>query len=418
MKSMRFCESRLRCLAKASLLPLALVLALLLAACESATVTPQVLVVTATFTSNPAVQVVTATFTPGAQVQVVTATFSPVPQVQVVTATYTPTPESPAPGPTPQPPAQGGIGGTVATSPPQPTATLQPPPPTETSLPEPTATTEAKPTAKPVSLASYFVVYTHFQGPDVQNYSLWGMDGDGSDAFQIEGAGQSSEPAFSPDGNKFAFYHWTDGIYIWDLVKQTSTRIVDNGEASFPTWSPNSQRLAYCNLLGQPAVYIVNSDGSDNHQLTPGLRPNWSLQGGFIAYDSCENNKCGIFRINPGGGGRRQLTTDGGGGAAVSPDGKKIAYWSQADGDFEIYVVNADGSGQKQLTKNRGNDALPAWSPDGKVIYYLSDQNGTAWAVMAMNADGSNPRRIVKTNGGSDPQRGWQYQRITVTWNG
>ena len=60
---------------------------------------------------------------------------------------------------------------------------------------------------------------------------------------------------------------------------------------------------------------------------------------------------------------------------------------------------------------------MPAWSPDGKVIYYLSDQDGTGWAVMAMNADGSNKRKIVNTNGGSDPVRGWQYQRITVTWN-
>jgi len=277
--------------------------------------------------------------------------------------------------------------------------------------------TPAPPTAKPVSLKSYFVVYTSFQGPDVQDYSLWGMNGDGSGAFKVEGAGQASEPAFSPDGNKFAFYHWIDGVYIWNLNKKTSTRIVDNSEASFPTWAPKGARLAYCNLYGQPWIHIVNSDGSGDHQLTPGLRPNWALSGGFIAYDSCENNKCGIFRINPDGGGKRQITSDGGGGAAVSPNGKKIAYWSRADGDFEIYVVNADGSGKKQLTKNRGNDALPAWSPDGKYIYYLSDQNGKGWAVMVMNTNGSNQRKVVKTNAGNDPRRGWQYQRITVTWN-
>jgi Tol biopolymer transport system component len=276
-------------------------------------------------------------------------------------------------------------------------------------------TTAPKPTAKPVSLASYFVAYTSYKGPDPQNYVLWGMNGDGSEAFQI--LELASEPVFSPDGNRFAFYHWTDGIYIWDLRKQTSMRVVDNTEAAFATWSPNSNRLAYCNLLGQPQIYLVNADGSGNHPLTPGLRPNWSLTGGFIAYDTCENNKCGIFSINPDGGGKRQLTSDSGGGAAVSPDGKKIAYWSQADGDFEIYVINADGSGKKQLTKNSGNDALPAWSPDGKYIYYLSDQNGKAWAVMAMNGDGSNQRKIIGVGASSDPRRGWQYQRISVTWN-
>jgi len=282
----------------------------------------------------------------------------------------------------------------------------------------PTATPTVKPTAKPAkapSLRSYYVVYTTYVGPDLQDYRLWGMNGDGSKAEEV--LRLASEPAFSADGNKFAFYHWTDGIYVWNLRKQTSTRIVDNSDASFPTWAPNGSRLAYANLYGQNWVHIVNSDGSGDHQLTPGMRPNWALKGGFIAYDSCENNKCGIFRINPDGGGKRQLTTDGGGGAAVSPNGKKIAYWSQADGDFEIYVINADGSGRRQLTKNKGNDALPAWSPDGKYIYYLSDQNGKGWAVMVMNASGSNQRQVVKAKAGNDPDRGWQYQRITVTWN-
>jgi hypothetical protein len=34
-----------------------------------------------------------------------------------------------------------------------------------------------------------------------------------------------------------------------------------------------------------------------------------------------------------------------------------------------------------------------------------------------MNADGSNKRKVKGTSVGSDPRRGWQYQRITVTWN-
>lgn len=360
---------------------------------------------------------------PTAQVIIVTATFTPKPAVMVVTATFTPMPEvtpsdtPPAP-PSPQPPVQD----TVAPEPsatlavPEPTATPVPPEPTATLAPvQPTAT--PKPAAKAPSLRSYFVVYTAYKGPDLQDYSLWGMNGDGSDVFKIEGAGQASEPAFSPDGDKFAFYHWTDGLYIWDLVRETSLHFVHDGNASFPTWSPNGQRLAYFAAAGQRWIYIINADGSDNRQLTPGLRPNWSLKGGFIAYDTCENNRCGIFRINPDGGGKRQLTDDAGGGAAVSPNGDKIAYWSQADGDFEIYTINADGSGKRQLTKNTGNDALPAWSPDGRLIYYLGDQNGKGWAVMVMNADGSSQRKIVGTSVGSDPVRGWQYQRITVTWN-
>jgi TolB protein len=392
-------HSRSRRTTIASLLVILAMLTSLLAACgEEAT--PQVLVVTATFTPAPIVQVVTATFT----------------AMPEVLASDTPAPPPPPPPATAQPTQEQ-----LPTA--EPTVTLvvvQPsdtPLPSDTPPPAPTQTATPKPAAAAPSLKSYFVVYTAYKGPDLQDYSLWGMNGDGSEAFKIEGAGQASEPAFSPDGNKFAFYHWTDGLYIWDLNRKTSFHFVHDGNASFPSWSPDGQRLAYFVAAGQRWIYLVNADGSGNQQLTPGMRPYWSLQGGFIAYDTCENNKCGIFRINPGGGGKRQLTNDGGGGAAVSPDGTKIVYWSQADGDFEVYRVNADGSGQKQLTKNKGNDALPAWSPDGRHIYYLSDQNGTAWAVMVMNADGSNPRKIIATSAGADPVRGWQYQRITVTWN-
>jgi TolB protein len=240
------------------------------------------------------------------------------------------------------------------------------------------------------------------------------MNGDGSETFKIQDL--ASEPAFSADGQNLAFYHWTDGIYTYNLSTENLRLVVGNSESAFVTWAPNGNRLAYWNLLGQDRIHIVNADGSDDRQLTLGLRPNWSLKGGFIAYDTCENNRCGVFRINPDGGGKRQLTDDGGGGAAVSPDGGRIAYWSQADGDFEVCVVNADGSGRKQLTKNGGNDALPAWSPDGRYLYYLSDQNGKAWAVMVMNADGTNPHKVAGVGVSPDPARGWQYQRMTVTW--
>jgi dipeptidyl aminopeptidase/acylaminoacyl peptidase len=384
---------------------LLVVLASLLAACGGPEPTPQILVVTATYTPQP-------------QVVVVTATSSPLPKL-VPSDTPPPPPATNSPTPV-ESPSSGGeaVTGPTQTLPPTSTATSLPPTATETPVslsPKPEATETAKPAAKPPSPKSYFVVYTTYKGPDLQNYVLWGMNGDGSGAFEI--LERSSEPSFSPDGNRFAFYHWTDGLYIWDLVKETSTHVVGNTEAAFVTWSPNGKRLAYCNLVGQPQLYIVNADGSNNHPVTPGLRPSWSLKGGFIGYDSCENNKCGIFRVNPDGGGKQQLTSDGGGGAAVSPNGKKIAYWSKEDGDFEIYVVNADGSGRMQLTKNKGNDALPAWSPDGKYIYYLSDQNGKAWAVMSMKANGSDQRKIVNVTTSPDPRRGWQYQRISVTWN-
>ena len=45
-----------------------------------------------------------------------------------------------------------------------------------------------------------------------------------------------------------------------------------------------------------------------------------------------------------------------------SPDGRRIAFYSDLDGNEEVYVMNADGSGQTRLTDNPEEDAFPSWS--------------------------------------------------------
>ena len=51
-----------------------------------------------------------------------------------------------------------------------------------------------------------------------------------------------------------------------------------------------------------------------------------------------------------------------------SPDGERIAFVSERDGDMEIYVMDADGRNEKRLTYGAGKDGnVPgslAWSPD------------------------------------------------------
>ena len=45
-----------------------------------------------------------------------------------------------------------------------------------------------------------------------------------------------------------------------------------------------------------------------------------------------------------------------------SPDGTKIAFQTDRDGNSEIYVMNADGSELQNLTKSADNEFDPAWS--------------------------------------------------------
>jgi TolB protein len=54
-----------------------------------------------------------------------------------------------------------------------------------------------------------------------------------------------------------------------------------------------------------------------------------------------------------------------------SPDGSRIAFVSNRDGDPEVYVMNADGSSPTNLTRHKGIDLRPSWSPDGRQISFL-----------------------------------------------
>ncbi len=94
--------------------------------------------------------------------------------------------------------------------------------------------------------------------------------------------------------------------------------------------------------------------------------------------------------------------------AVYSPDGSKIAFISNADGDFDVYVMNANGTSLRKVTENEANDTNVEWAPNGSRLLFSSDRSGT-WELYTMRTDGSDAKEIAidlqgsgVTNGGRD----------------
>ena len=54
---------------------------------------------------------------------------------------------------------------------------------------------------------------------------------------------------------------------------------------------------------------------------------------------------------------------------AWSPDGQRIAFESNRDGQWDIYVLGADGHGLTRLTDHPGDDRRPDWTPDSDIVF-------------------------------------------------
>ena len=136
--------------------------------------------------------------------------------------------------------------------------------------------------------------------------------------------------------------------------------------------------------------------------------PSWSPDGREIIYYSEQaNGKADIFVMNADGTNHRALTSTpeaDEGSPAFSPDGKRIAFDTDRDGNYEIYVADADGRNQRRLTKHPGRDLSPAWSMDSRSIAFMSDRAGKGFDIFIMDADGSNPQQLTKTTSSWFPQ--------------
>lgn len=84
--------------------------------------------------------------------------------------------------------------------------------------------------------------------------------------------------------------------------------------------------------------------------------------------------------------------------SAISPDGKTIAFTYKGD----IFTIPAQGGKATRLTANTAYDTAPVWSPDGSLISFGSNREGSQ-DIFVMPAQGGTPKRLTSHSGTETP---------------
>jgi TolB protein len=233
-------------------------------------------------------------------------------------------------------------------------------------------------------------------------------------------------PAWSPL-REIAFVRDVGGNADIFVMRADASRVrrltTAPGRDLYPAWSPDGRLIAFAsNRAGaESELYVMRANGTQVRRLTrtPGhvddTQPRFSRDGKRIVFAS---NRVSFFnyelysiRVSDGGGLKR-LTFWGSGadGApgddlmpAYSPDGKRLAFVSDRNGGYAVWTMNVDGTGLKQVARHRGqNHAFPRFSPDGRRIVYVTFSPGGRLAPKLWTVKVNGSGRL-SLGGGSEP---------------
>jgi Tol biopolymer transport system component len=190
-------------------------------------------------------------------------------------------------------------------------------------------------------------------------------------------------------------------VWVYEMERGTLTPLTSEGQNFVPVWLPNGNQLVFPSIReGRTAnLFWKSADGSGSaERLTTSeyaQQPySWSPDGKLLFFQQSRDPKTGfdIWMLPIGDNDKPNTpepflkTPSDEMQPALSPDGRWLAYVSNASGREEIYVTPVPGPGGKMMISTNGG-VKPAWAPSGRELFYLELPLKPAKSFRMMVAD-------------------------------
>jgi serine/threonine-protein kinase len=212
--------------------------------------------------------------------------------------------------------------------------------------------------------------------------------------------GSYVDTAVSPDGRHVAFAQEgerSQDLWVLDLERESRVRLTFEGENWGPVWMRDGKTILFSSVRdGWQAVYMTAADGTGGERLVyrrEGVSvtvTDVSPDGRLAILEVYADNRPDIF-VKPLDDPDAEVVPFLTGpaderSARFSPDGRFVAYVSDAAGDYQVFVRPFPGPGGRWQISNHGG-VDPHWSPDGKQIHYRNNRGW--WVVDVEPGDGA-----------------------------